>query len=388
MITEKIGIAHIKIVGDRRYQLLNELLRSNISIIEMTDAGDSITGDIELGKLKKLTKLCDKYNLQLEILSENGLVVKGKRYYKHYGLLAGVIFSLAVMFYLSNIVLHIRIIGADYKTRQEVNAVLEDFDIDVGTHFSQIDLHSLETALTDKTDDIAWAGIRVNGSELVINISQATPKPDITENRYPANIVAKRDAVITDFQIFCGNIDFMLGDGVAKGQILIAGEYIDRFGQLRYRYSQASITGRFTDTQTFFEPYETISKEINEGAEEMKFFRFFDTDINFFKKPPTGKFIEHEDIRYWNFLGVQLPVGITYKTYDSYEYKETVRNEEETRNAIKKDIEDYESNFLSDCEIIDKDVKYEKTDTGIRAVVTYVAEGEIGETQIILPKKS
>ena len=203
-----------------------------------------------------------------------------------------------------------------------------------------------------------------------------------------ANIVASRDAVITGFQVYCGSIDFMMGDGVAKGQILISGEYTDRNGKLRYRYSQASITGKFADTQTFFEPYVSVEKTISENAEERSFFRFFDNNIRLFSSEPSGKYIEHERVQYFNFLGVELPVGITHISYDSYSYETVSRSEEEVRTALEKDIENYEKNFLSDDEIIEKNVGYTVSEEGITATVYYVAEGEIGETQIIFPKKS
>lgn len=387
MISEKIGIANIRISGDNRYRLLSRLIKSSISIKEMTDSGNTISGRVELSKLKKLKQLCAEYKVELEIVEEQGIIVEGRRYYKHYGLFAGIAVALAIMIYLSNIVLHIRVIGADYDTRQEIQAVLEDLDIKIGTSMNDINFFRLETALTKDTNSIAWAGVRRNGSELVINVSQTKQIPDITQKRYPSSIIATRDAVITGFQVYSGSIDFMLGDAVAKGQILISGEYQDRDGNLLYRYSQASITGKFTDIQVFYEPYEYTAKIIYEDDESRKFFRFFNSDISFFSEEIAGRYIEHKSINYWQFLGLELPIGITNATYDRYEYETTVRNEEEVRYELEKDIKNYESNFLSEYDIIDKDIKYAVSDTGITATVTYIAEGEIGETKLIFPKK-
>lgn len=387
MINEKIGIADIRIIGDNRYRLISSLIHNNISIKEMTDSNDAISGSVDITKLKRLKTLCEKHNVQLEIVSEKGIAIESRRYYKHYGILAGIVVAIVIMAYLSNIVLHIRIIGADYDTRQDVQAILDDFDIDIGTSMSDIDFYRLETALTKDTKSIAWAGIRRNGSELVINISPAKQIPDITQKRYPASIVSTRDAIITNFQIYCGSIDFMIGDAVAKGQILISGEYQDKDGNLLYRYSQASITGKFTDTQTFFEAYEDTHKIVYKNVESQRLFRFFDTDISLFSDKMTGRYIEHSSVSYWQFLGLQLPIGITNKTYDKYEYETTVRSEQEVKSALEKDIENYEANFLSEYEILHKDIKYTSSDMGITATVTYIAEGEIGETKIIIPEK-
>lgn len=391
MITEKIGAAHIEMSGDRIYMLLSRLLRENISIIKMKNTNGKVSGIVDVTKLKRLTRLCERYGVELKVQSENGLLVSSRKYYKHFGLLFGFIVAAAAVMYLSNVVLQIRIIGADTETRRQIDAVLEDFDIGVGTFIPSIDQYALETALQKDTDSIAWAGIRQNGSELIINISQIKQKPDMTSNRLPASIVAGRSAVITDFQVYCGDIDFLVGDAVAEGQILISGEYTDKQGNIRYRYSQASIRGRFNETQTFYEPYVKTVKVVHEGVSEEsreKRLRFFNTDISFSGKRQEGRFIENKKIKYFSFLGITLPIGVTSIVYDSYEYQEQTRSEEQVMQALKEAIDAYEKNFLDDCDVLDRKITYKALDDGIYAEVIFTAEGEIGE-QIIhntLPK--
>ncbi len=386
-IEERVGTAKISISGDNRYRLLTALLNENISIRDMTDAAEKISGSVSLTKLRSLKTLCEKYETELTVESEKGLLVSGRRYYKHYGIPAGLIAVVIMLTYLSNTLFQVRIIGADTNTRREINAVLDDFGIGFGSFIPSIDFYALETALTKDTDSIAWAGIRSNGSELIINVSQTKQTPDMTQKRMPASIVSSRDAVITDFTVYCGEIDFLIGDAVAEGQILISGEYYDKNGNMRYRYSQASITGRFTDVQTFFEPYIQRTKSVKENALSESVLRFFNTDIRLFSKQPTGRYIEHKSVSYMNFLGLPLPIGTTKYVYDSYDYVQVTRTEREVKDKLDEDIAVYEQNFLSDCEIIDKKVTYKASPEGITATVSYTAEGEIGETKIIFPKK-
>ena len=74
------------------------------------------------------------------------------------------------------------------------------------------------------------------------------------------------------------------------------------------------------------------------------------------------------------------------KNNDKYEYKTIEQTEDEARESILADISRYEQNFLSEYEIIDKNVTVKKDKNGFYAQVSYILSGEIGETQIILAK--
>lgn len=386
MIFKKLGICDIKITGNETQRLLSALLVSNISLSDIEMSGGVIYGRVLSISVRKLKKLCVDYSCTLETVSERGVITVIKKYGKHYGIYFGILVLILLLNFVSNHILQIKIVGADSEAREQVYAVLEDMDIGFGTFIPGISFYEVETALTLDTDCIAWAGIRSHGSTLIINISQTKQTPEMTEKRVPANIISTKNAVITGAQVYSGSLSVMVGDAVAKGQILVSGEYKDIHDNFCYRYAQASVTGTYSETAEFSQKLCDIEKVVTPNVMTEKRLSLFDAEISF-DDPVNGRYIENKSTTYFSFLGLELPVGITHITYDEYDYTESVQSYEQARVKLYDDIERYEENFLSDRKILDKEVRVNKTNDGLDATVYYVINGEIGETQTILAKK-
>lgn len=387
MISDKLGVYDAQVSGKNVQRLMNELIISNISISGMQLTSDKLLGRVLYSDLRKLKRLCKKHECELLLKNKRGIIVGVNKFGRHFGIYAGIILLIILLSFFSNHILQVKIVGADKETREAINAVLDDFDIGFGTFIPGINFYELETALTLETDCIAWAGIRSHGSTLVINISQTKQAPPMKQKRMPANIISTKDAVITDVQIYSGSLSIMLGDAVAKGQILVSGEYTDADGDFCYRYAQADIYGTYSETLNFTEDFISIEKNVKSGVFTSKSLNLFDAQIPLGKQIGEGNYIENSSTSYFSFLGLELPVGITHTVYDEYDYVELVRTEEEARKQLYADIERYEQNFLSDVDIIEKDVKVKRSENGLSATVCYVVNGEIGDTQIILGKK-
>ncbi len=386
MISERLGVCDIRITGNNFAKLLSEILKSNIMLSELTQSTCEIRCRVLSVKINALKKLCEKHNCTLIIDSEQGINVKLRIHKKHFGLLIGIVIIIAFLSVISNHVLQVKIVGADAQTREAINAVLDDMDIGFGTFIPGISFYELETALTLETDCIAWAGVRSHGSTLIINVSQIKETPEMEQKRMPANIISTQNAVVTDVQVYSGKLNVMIGDAVAKGQILISGEYTDIDGEKRYKYTQADITGTFSHIANFKQDFVTIEKVISQTDYDSKSLLLFDADIPLFSETYEGKYIENESTSYFSFLGFELPIGIKHTSYDEYKYITITQTEDEARESIMADISRYENNFLSEYEIIDKNVTVKKDKNGFYAQVSYILSGEIGETQIILAK--
>ena len=84
-----------------------------------------------------------------------------------------------------------------------------------------LDLSELEEELARRHGEIAWAGIRVRGTVLEIEIVEHLPEPGL-DNR-PADLVAAKDGLILRILALEGTAAVAPGDTVAKGDLLIAG---------------------------------------------------------------------------------------------------------------------------------------------------------------------
>lgn len=387
MTFQKIGSYDVVIEGRNTSRLMNDMLSTGVSASNIRTNSDELSFRILHTDLKQIKKLCQKYDCSFSVKNKSGIIVYTKKYGRHYGIYLGILFSILLLSFISNHILQIKIVGADKETREAVNAVLEDYDIRFGRFIPGINFYELETALTLETDCIAWAGIRSHGSTLVINVSQIKPAPEMTQKRLPANIVSEKDAVITDVRVYSGSLNVMLGDAVAKGQILISGEYKNIDDTFNYRYAQADVFGTYAETMTFNQDFSSIEKKITKDVYSSKSLCLFDAVIPIGKAPQGTQLIENSSTTYFSFLGLELPIGITHTSYDEYEYAEHIQTPEEAREALYEDIERYEKNFLSETKILSRKVNVKKHENGLCATVSYVLNGEIGKTQLFLPKK-
>lgn len=387
MIFQKLGSYDATICGKNISRLLKDLLDSGICAADLKTSGEKLNFKVLYNDVKAVKKLCRKYDCNLSLENKKGIIVYSGKYGRHYGIYIGLIFAIMLLSFFSNHILQIKIVGGDKHTREAVYAVLEDYDIGFGCLIPSINFYELETALMLETDCIAWAGIRSHGSTLVINISEIKPTPPMTQKRMPANIVSEKDAVITDVQVYSGSLNVMIGDAVAKGQILISGEYTGTDGRFNYRYSQADVYGTYAESITFTQSFTAIEKKVTKNVSKSASLCLFDAQIPIGDTPEKSQLIENSSTTYFSFLGLELPIGITHTTYDEYEYIEYVQTEEQAREALYDDISRYEQNFLSDTKILSKKINVKKHENGLSAIVSYVLNGEIGKTQVFLPEK-
>ena len=65
--------------------------------------------------------------------------------------------------------------------------------------------------------------INLYGTRVVVQVEEADPQPELLDQSTPADIVATADGIIEDIQTSAGQAQFVDGDIVAKGEVLISG---------------------------------------------------------------------------------------------------------------------------------------------------------------------
>ena len=74
-----------------------------------------------------------------------------------------------------------------------------------------------------QVDGIAWAGVELKGVRLIVTIEDGITAPRLIKNNQAFNIVAERDGLITQMEVYAGTALVKKGDTVKEGQILVSG---------------------------------------------------------------------------------------------------------------------------------------------------------------------
>ncbi len=374
-------------VGGRLYPFINEIRRSEIVCIAQYCQNDAFFCRIYGRDLDAFQRLAAGCGVELSMREHPSLFKILRRYRLRLGIPIGVLLCCGIIFYFSNIVATIDILGNNMVSDSVILAVLEQSGVSEGTWMTDIDFTRTERRLRAAVPDIAWVGIRHTGNRLVVEISEATPKIDMLHERTPCNIVSLYDAQITDVRIYNGHLERLVGDGVAKGELLVSGVFEDEKGHITYHHAIASITGIYSKEAELSEYFVTSSSEPTGNVHKRQYFRIF------LLKIPLGSgnhgftdFTVSETDTAFSFLQHELPFGIVQQTFTETETEISTRSEEETRLALNGAIVRYEKNFLSDVEILERKIDYISDENGITCHILYTLKGEIGTTSDIYVK--
>lgn len=380
------GNVIIKATGFEENKLIEDI-RNSCKVISLNKENDSLYIEISFFNVKKLISLCQKHDFVIETIREKGIAFTAVKYIKRYGIYLGVLLSIVLMFYFSNIAMRIEINGInDEAIIHEITEILESQGISSGAYIPSINFIEANMKLTTLCDEIAWSSIAHTGSVINVNVKEITPKEDIESRRIPSNIIAKRDGIIVKAEVLSGVLDVLVGDAVAKGDLLVSGIIERRNGVTYYYHSFGTILAQYDESIEINRSYETTEKHLGD-THYVTSLQMFDADFHLPRvKTKIGNFDIESDTSYIYFFGIKLPVGITTKKYTEVTYEHEVLSTEEAFYEAYRLLDNYEKNILTDEEIVSRSVKEVMKENGVALVVDYKLIGEIGAQQEIYAK--
>jgi similar to stage IV sporulation protein len=229
-LLEKLGLwpgyLLISLEGRGLVRLLNLTSRNDIYFWDLKYKGNTATMKLRPRDFKKLRPLLRKTGCKVTILQKKGtlfLIFFGKR---RKGLLLGILlFSLALYFF-SAAIWSINVEGNVEVSKEEVVGVLEKYGVKRGTLKRNLDLTELERKLILELRDLSWVGINLRGVYLQIQVAERLKEP--APEAETLNLVASKDGLVSDILVLAGQAKVEKGDTVSKGQLLIAGEMVEK----------------------------------------------------------------------------------------------------------------------------------------------------------------
>lgn len=381
------GVINFKATGDNTIKFVNDIRKSNFICKDLCISNNEVRGRIYGKDYNSVCEISKKNSLEIEIEKKHGINYKILRYRKRVGIIAGLIISLAIILFLSNSILKIRIVGCEGEVYDNVYNSITACGITPGKFIPAIDFDEIERNIVMNVDNVSWIAIRSNGGIITVNVHQSTPKPDMISKRLPCNLVSTRDAQIIDLQVYEGQLMVIKGEGVKKGDMLVSGFVVDEKGKAMQFHSQAKIIGQYTETISIKQPLKETIKVVLDKYEKRNYFNFFSIKIPLsFGKDIKGEYTYKENTNSFSFFSLKLPIGITHKKFSPYTTKKETYTPDEAKQIVENKMVIYEENFLKNCDILNKDVKEEITDEFVSYKITYTVQGDITKESEILIK--
>lgn len=376
----------IRVSGRDLYTFVNALRVSPAACGEQVCIGEEFRGRILRRDLKTVEQLAADFSMHLEVRELRTVMGRARKFRLRFGLAVGLLLGAALIFWQSNVVETVEIHGNVLADEQVIRSILAEEGIVRGKWIGDIDMLRVERRIQTSIHEVAWAGMRRTGNRLVIEISEARDNVPMLHERNPSNIVASHDAQIVDVTVHSGVLYHLIGDGVAKGELLVSGVRTDEYGKTTFLHANGSIIGRYT-REAELTAYFTQRQTVPTGRSfRKKWLRFFSLRLPLTAGTPDfAEYKVSEQEMPLQFLGFTLPCSIMTATCEETKTSETCLTEEQATLAVNTDIVRYEKNILTDVTILSRDVTYEITQDGVTAHLRYQVEGEIGmQSEILL----
>ena len=270
------GIILLEIQSLIPEKIINIMWENNIYIKNIKKKNiTTMTMEINLRDYDKIEDIARRTGTRIRIIKRRGpifFIIKLKR---KITLVSGIVLFIGIIYYLSTFIWSVKINSEEGLPPYIIRQQLKSYGVKPGINKDKINVYKIEKDLVKDNDNIMWAKVRIQGSELDVSVVQRKSPPTIVEENTPCNLIAKRDGKVMRAYTTKGTAVVKPGDDVKKGQLLVKGEQ----GQEGSIYS-VHAAGYIICTTTY------------ESSETVK--------VNNIKNERTGKKLENY---YINFRG-------------------------------------------------------------------------------------
>ena len=212
-------------------------LSKDVCILKI-ERKDSKTSTLEIKPrdYKKVKNFLVNNNFEILKAQAYGAVHTLRLLRSSYGIIAGMIFSVALYISCFPFVWQIKVYGNEHINSQEICQFLENNSSKIKT---SIDTAKLEILLKQNFERISSVSVSIVGQSLVVNVNEKVLPEEITGN-FKA-IVSQFDGIITNITLVSGTLMARVGDIVRKGEVLVEPYVIDTDGQQRKVKAEAEI---------------------------------------------------------------------------------------------------------------------------------------------------
>ncbi len=280
----------INIKGKNLKNLILNLVNKNIPLKKINEDKDELTLTILENDYKNIKK--DYKNYKIRKINDVG-IYKIKDFFNKYNLfILMIVLGLILLFFLSNIIISVKVIHNDKYLRNLVLNELEDSGIKKFSFKKNYDeINKIKNRIINKyPDNIEWLEIEIKGMKVIVHLEERILNKNSSKEN-DCDIVAKKDAIITKITASKGEIKKDEFDFVKAGDVIITGNIAVNEETKKLLCAKGKVYG------------------------EVWYSAKISLPLNYYKKVYTGK--KRMNIG----IGIKKPKSIFKIKYDNYDIK-------------------------------------------------------------------
>ena len=364
----------INICRDRKI-ILNNLCIQNNTYLKVRIPKDDFV---------QIKNIAQKTKCKVKIERKVGLPFIINKYRKRKIFLIAIILIAIFIFIITKFVWNIEVVGNNTIPKEEIIELVNRYGIKIGELKNNINTKKICNLIMIDREDIAWLGITIKGTNVIINIKEASEIPEIIDRNEICDIVSNKDAIISKIIVQNGTARVKEGDIVKQGDLLVEGIMESEQMENRLVHSEATIYGKNYYTKSRKELF-LQNNTIKSGKEEKR----YEICINNFKlnfNKRLSKFENYDTINESKkikiFSNYYFPLEIRKTTNFELKLEEKNYQEEELKDKIISELKDEFEQEYSISKYDEENVKcFEEEiveNNGIYIKLTYELQEEIG----------
>ena len=275
----------------------------------------------------------------------------------------------------------LKLAGISEDKQTQILQIIENEGVKKGIYKKKVNIQGLINKIRLEREDVAWVGMEIKGTNLIVKVAEADEKPEIINEDEFCNIVATKDGVVVKVEAQNGTPIVKEGDTVKKGDILVQGWIEGKYTGIRNVHAEGKILAKvwYSEKEKVYFNQTTNNQT---GAKEKKYsINVNNFQINFFKT--LSKFEKYDTIRTVKKLKITsnfyLPIEIVVNENFEKEQKQMQYTKEQAKeigiNDLKNKLESQISNKENISNIY---INTNETDEYLEVEVIYEVLENIG----------
>ena len=360
------GYLRIRVSGFSPERFMNLCSNKGILLWKIEREGDVYYMNIHLDGFRALRPIVRKTGTKVAVLERCGLPFFLPKLFRRKAFIGGLMLAVAFWMVSSLFIWDIQTAG-NYRITDDVfNTFLRKQQVTVGMKKNELDIGVLEKQIRRTFPEITWASARLSGTKLLIEIKE-NDAPIITQQEAAeegSELVTDYDGTVVAIIVRSGVPKVKVGDTVAKGDVLVAGNvpvYNEDATVREYLYVDADADIWLEHALSFSArlPFDYVQKEYTGRTKKRLYLRVGNHE---WKMPQERPFLVYDSLiresRPMVFEKLSIPVyqgSYTYREYRNVEHEYTL---EQAETLLYEKLR----TFLASLEekgvqIIEKDVK-------------------------------
>src|SRR5699024_4876058 len=219
------GYITVLVKGRQPELFFQKCIEQDILVWNVEKKSETVcAGNIKLKDYSNLKKIRRVTDYKLTFTNKRGFPFLIRHFIRKRELLAGLLLSILLIFFFSNIIWEGRITGVPKDIEKKISDQLTEYGIHQGTWAFTLDSPSdIQQRLINDIPELLWVGIQQNGTSFVLEGVEKTIVEE-EEVEGPRNLVAAKKGVIENMYVSKGQPRVQVNDFVEPGDVLVSGK--------------------------------------------------------------------------------------------------------------------------------------------------------------------